>query len=66
MSGLIHLWDTLASKDVEGSRWTKCGLPIHKPTNVLFASTAERLKIPPSEVCKTCYRLGPPWLAAVK
>lgn len=65
MSGLIHLWDSLATGKT--ATWTKCGLFIRrKQVNVLFASTAESLKIPPDRVCKTCYRLGPPWLVAVK
>lgn len=67
MSGLIHLW---ASKeplaDATNWRWTKCGLKVTKQTNVLYASTAADLKIPPDRVCKTCYRLGPPWLVVVK
>lgn len=66
MSGLIHLWDTKAVVPVEGWKWAKCGLQIHKQTNMLFASTAASLKIPPDRVCKVCYRLGPPWLGEVK
>jgi hypothetical protein len=65
MSGLIHLWDVLAHNN-ESKVWTKCGLRLSKPRNVLYASTAERLKIPPNAVCKVCYRLGPPWLGEVK
>lgn len=62
MSGLIHLWDSVAWNLAK----TKCGLRANKKMNVLYAGTAERLKIPPSAVCKVCYRLGPPWLVVVK
>jgi hypothetical protein len=65
MSDKVHLWDALALPQ-EGLTWTKCGLRITKPTNVLYAATAEKLKVPPALVCRTCYRLGPPWLVAVK
>jgi hypothetical protein len=63
VSELIHLWQ---SRPTNTKRLTKCGLVVHKATNVLWASTAEKLRIPPSAVCKTCYRLGPPWLGEAK
>lgn len=66
LSDTIHLWDSGAAKHIEGWWWTKCGRVVKDQMNVLYASTAERLRIPPAEVCKTCYRLGPPWLVAVK
>jgi hypothetical protein len=69
VSGTIHLWrsDPTLDHSSLGSRvMTKCGLVVRKRMNVLYASTAEKLKIPPSAVCKVCYRLGPPWLVVVK
>lgn len=65
MSDTIHLW----ASDGDARKYqlkTKCGLELTSKSNVLYASTAESLKIPPDRVCKTCYRLGPPWLGEVK
>lgn len=62
MSDKIHLWDSVAWNLAK----TKCGLRASKKMNVLYASTAEQLKIPPDAVCRTCYRNGPRWLVAVK
>ena len=63
LSDTIHLWASVSWNVPK----TNCGIRVErKVLNVLYASTAESLKIPPDRVCKTCYRLGPPWLVAVK
>lgn len=67
MNSTIHLWDSLSFMvHPKGDLWTKCGRRVNKQMNVLYASTAERLKVRPDKVCKTCYRLGPLWLGKVR
>lgn len=65
LSGTIHLW----ASDGDARKYqlrTKCGIALTSKSNVLYASTAAQLKIPPARVCRTCYRLSEPWLGEVR